>query len=208
MAPNPARELAEELRSAVDDDLVLEAIAATPRADFVPHRLRGRAYENEPLAIGGGQTISQPLVVARMLSMLDIRPGDRVLDVGTGSGWHAALLARLGARVVSLERDATLSARAARNLRLAGVHRVTLHVGDGFEGFPAHAPYDAINVAAATPADALSVLEGQLADRGRLIAPLAGREQRLVLTRRAGDRFERTPLEPVRFVPLVPGLAP
>src|SRR3954453_17948178 len=96
MRRDPAEQLARTLREAVHDDRVLEAIAATPRAPFVPRRLRARAYDNEPLPIGGGQTISQPLVVARMAELLDVRPGDRVLDVGTGSGRHDALLARLG----------------------------------------------------------------------------------------------------------------
>ena len=206
MRRDPAHELADTLRNAVADERVLAVIAATPRTAFVPPHLHGRAYENAPLPIGGGQTISQPLVVARMCELLDVRPGDRVLDVGTGSGWHAALLARLGGRVLSVERDATLSAAAGRALEAAGIENVELIVGDGFEGVPDRAPFARINVAAASPPEALAVLELQLADRGVLVAPLEDGRQRLVLTRRAGVRFERRSLEPVRFVPLVPGL--
>src|SRR3954471_8067613 len=131
MRRDPAEQLARTLREAVHDDRVLEAIAATPRTPFVPSRLRARAYDNEPLPIGGGQTISQPLVVARMAELLDVRPGDRVLDVGTGSGWHAAILAVLGGRVWSVERHAELSAAAARALAAAGVRGVELVVADG-----------------------------------------------------------------------------
>jgi protein-L-isoaspartate(D-aspartate) O-methyltransferase len=207
MPRDRARALEETLRGAVLDERVLATVAATPRTPFVPPSQRSRAFENRPLPIGGGQTISQPLVVARMCELLDVRPGHRVLDVGTGSGWHAALLARLGGHVLSVERDAALSATAGEALREAGVDGVELMVGDGFGGVPERAPYDRINVAAASPPEALRALEDQLADRGRLVAPLGNGRQRLVVTQRDGDRFERWSLEPVRFVPLVPGLA-
>jgi protein-L-isoaspartate(D-aspartate) O-methyltransferase len=207
MQRDPAVELAWSLRGEVHDDRVLQAIATTPRAAFVPRRLRSRAYDNEPLPIGGGQTISQPLVVARMAELLDVQPGNRVLDVGTGSGWHAALLARLGGVVLSVERDAALSAAAARSLQAAGVEGVELLVADGFGGVPERAPYDRINVAAATPREALETLERQLADGGRLVVPLDDGAQRLVVTQRFGERFGRQSYEPVRFVPLVPGPA-
>ena len=206
MGRDAAQVLLAVLRRHIADDRVLAAMAATPRHRFVPPELLDRAYENAPLPIGGGQTISQPLVVARMCQLLDVWPGDRVLDVGTGSGWHAALLARLGGAVVSVERDAALSAAAARTLQSVGVEGVELRVGDGFDGLRERAPYDAINVAAAAPVRALEVLELQLADGGRLVAPLADGDQRLVLTRRDGERLERHALEPVRFVPLVPGV--
>src|SRR4051794_14544557 len=208
MGRQDAAALMASLRRVLDDDRVLAAMSRVPRERFVPRALRDRAYENAPLPIGGGQTISQPLVVARMCQLLDVRPGERVLDGGTGSGWHAALLAELGGEGVSIERDGALAAVAARTLEAAGVRGVELCVGDGFRGLPERAPYDAINVAAAAPPAAIDVLEGQLADGGRLVAPLADGDQRLVLTRRDGARVERRSLEPVRFVPLVRGVVP
>jgi protein-L-isoaspartate(D-aspartate) O-methyltransferase len=197
--------LIAELRLHVADERVLDAIAAVRREVFVPPFLRDRAYENCALGIGCGQTISQPLVVARMTELLAPGPGDRVLDVGTGSGYHAAVLATLAAHVWSIERHARLSHRAARSLAEARIDNVTLVVGDGTRGLPDQAPFDAINVAAAGSADALAELEAQLAPGGRLVAPVSGERQRLALTRRTPDGFERQLLEEVRFVPLVRG---
>lgn len=201
--PSLARELAAEIR----DERVLDAIAAVPRELFVPEDLRDRAYANRPLPIGAGQTISQPLVVARMAELLELAPGDRVLDVGTGSGYHAAVLARLAGPVWSIERHAELAAAARRALAAAGVTSVTCLVGDGSRGLPEHAPYDAINVAAAAREDDLEPLEEQLAPGGRLVAPVArlGRGQRLVrsVRPREGGPVRRERLEAVRFVPLV-----
>jgi protein-L-isoaspartate(D-aspartate) O-methyltransferase len=198
-----AAALIAELRSYVADERVLQAIAAVPRERFVGAALRDRAYENSALSIGCGQTISQPLVVARMSEMLAPRPNDRVLDVGTGSGYHAAVLAQLAARVWSIERHGRLSRRAARNLQAAGIENVTLVVGDGTRGLPEHAPFDAINVAAAGSAEALSELEDQLAPGGRLVAPVSGEQQRLAMTTRTAGGLERRLFEEVRFVPLV-----
>ncbi|HEX7298205.1 MAG TPA: protein-L-isoaspartate(D-aspartate) O-methyltransferase [Solirubrobacteraceae bacterium] len=198
-----AATLIAELRAYVADERVLEAIAAVPRERFVPAPLRDRAYENCALSIGCGQTISQPLVVARMTEMLAPRPSDRVLDVGTGSGYHAAVLAHLARHVWSIERHARLSRRAARSLREAGVDNVTLVVGDGTRGLPAAAPFDAVNVAAAGSAEALSELEDQLSIGGRLVAPVSGEQQRLVVTTRTAAGLERQLFEEVRFVPLV-----
>jgi protein-L-isoaspartate(D-aspartate) O-methyltransferase len=195
--------LIAELRRYVADERVLEAVAAVPRERFVPWPLRERAYENRALSIGCGQTISQPLVVARMTELLAPHPEDRVLDVGTGSGYHAAVLARLAAHVWSIERHARLSERAARNLEAAGIDNVTLIVGDGTRGLPEEAPFDAINVAAAGNAEALADLEAQLALDGRLVAPVTEPLQRLAVTRRTAKGLERTLFEEVRFVPLV-----
>jgi protein-L-isoaspartate(D-aspartate) O-methyltransferase len=195
--------LIAELRRYVGDERVLDAVAAVPRERFVPWPMRERAYENRALSIGCGQTISQPLVVARMTELLAPRPEDRVLDVGTGSGYHAAVLARLAAHVWSIERHARLSERAGRNLDAADVHNVTLIVGDGTRGLPEEAPFDAINVAAAGSAEALADLEAQLAPGGRLVAPVTEPLQRLAVTRRTPEGLQRELFEEVRFVPLV-----
>jgi protein-L-isoaspartate(D-aspartate) O-methyltransferase len=198
-----ADSLIDQLRPYVADERVLDAIAAVPRECFVPAPLRDCAYDNRALAIGCGQTISQPLVVARMTELLAPGPEDRVLDVGTGSGYHAAVLAHLARQVWSIERHERLSRRAARNLAAAGAHNVTLVVGDGTRGLRESAPYDAINVAAAGSSEDLAELEDQLAIGGRLIAPVTEPLQRLSLTRRTHAGLERELLEEVRFVPLV-----
>jgi protein-L-isoaspartate(D-aspartate) O-methyltransferase len=207
VARDDAARLLEELRPHIADARVLAAIEAVPREHFVPQARRDEAYENVPLPIGSGQTISQPLVVARMAELLHLRGDERVLDVGTGSGWHAAVLAQLAAEVWSIERHTSLSQVAGANLATAGVRNVRLVVGDGSAGLPEHAPFDAINVAAAIGGGRVpTALEDQLAPGGRLVAPVQDHEQRLVLVRRrAGGALERTPLEPVRFVPLVSG---
>jgi protein-L-isoaspartate(D-aspartate) O-methyltransferase len=199
-----AERLVAELSQVIADDRVLRAIATVPRERFVPAPLRSRAYDNHALGIACGQTISQPLVVARMTELLELRPGDRVLDVGTGSGYHAAILATLAGHVWSIERHAELSRLAGAALAAAGVQNVSLVIGDGSLGLPAEAPFDAINVAAAAPPEALGAFEEQLARGGRLVAPVSAPEQRLVLVRRDQEgRLTRQTLEEVRFVPLV-----
>ena len=199
----PADRLVSELRGKVVDPRVLSAVRAVPRDRFVPEDLRDEAWENIPLPIGCGQTISQPLVVARMCELLELDGSERVLDVGTGSGYHAALLARLAAEVYSIERHAELSGRAARALAAAGAGNVTLAVGDGSQGLPAHAPYDAINVAAAASRRIPPALIAQLAPGGRLVAPVEERgEQRLALLREHGGELQVVRLDRVRFVPL------
>jgi len=197
----------EQLRGPVADERVLSAVRSVPRDAFVPLELRGEAWDNVPLPIGCGQTISQPLVVARMCELLELRGTERVLDVGTGSGYHAALLSRLAAHVWSVELHPELSERAAGCLAAAGVTNVTLVVGDGCAGLPAHAPYDAINVAAAARGAVPDALVDQLARRGRLVAPVEDGDQRLVLVRRGRAGIVREELERVRFVPLVRGSA-
>ncbi|MGN6190134.1 MAG: protein-L-isoaspartate(D-aspartate) O-methyltransferase [Conexibacter sp.] len=198
--------LIEELRGAIGDERVLGAIRAVPREAFVPRALRSRAYDNVALPIGEQQTISQPLVVARMTELLRLRAGDRVLDVGTGSGYHAAVLAQLAAHVWSIERHDALSRQAATNLHRAGVGNVTLVVGDGSRGLPEEAPFDAINVAAAAWPEIPPALERQLAPGGRLVAPVGASGQQLVLVERdEGEVLRRTTLDAVRFVPLIEG---
>ncbi|MGB2712229.1 MAG: protein-L-isoaspartate(D-aspartate) O-methyltransferase [Conexibacter sp.] len=203
---DPVHRLLGELRGAVDDRRVLDAIATVPREAFVPEHLREHAYDNVALPIGEEQTISQPLVVARMTELLRLRPQDRVLDVGTGSGYHAAVLAQLAAHVWTIERHARLAAHAVQNLRAAGAENVTAIVGDGSRGLPEQAPFDAINVAAAAWPEIPPTLERQLAAGGRLVAPVGASGQQLVLVERDEEGvLRRTPLDPVRFVPLIEG---
>jgi protein-L-isoaspartate(D-aspartate) O-methyltransferase len=198
-----ASRLVAELRQYVGDDRVLDAIEHVPREAFVPADLREHAYDNTALGIDCGQTISQPLVVARMTELLELRPEDRVLDIGTGSGYHAAILAALARHVWSIERHPDLSRQAGEALALAGVGNVTLLVGDGSQGLPEQAPFDAVNVAAAGGREGLATLEEQLAPGGRLVAPVTGRRQRLAVARRERGRVRWRELEEVRFVPLV-----
>jgi protein-L-isoaspartate(D-aspartate) O-methyltransferase len=195
--------LARRLRPAVADERVLAAIAAVPRDRFVPAEQRQYAYDNVALPIAGGQTISQPLVVARMLELLELEPTDRVLDVGTGSGYHAALLAELAGEVISIERLEGLSQAAAQTLAQLGYHRVTCLVADGWRGVPERGPFDAINVAAAfgTLPDPLFA---QLRAGGRMVAPVGDKHQRLTrIVRTANGGLQQETLEAVRFVPLV-----
>jgi protein-L-isoaspartate(D-aspartate) O-methyltransferase len=200
-----ANRLVEELRPHIRDERVLSAIANVPRGLFVPRRLMAAAWENTALPIGSGQTISQPVVVARMCELLELRGGERVLDVGTGSGYHAAVLAQLVAEVWSIEREPQLSRRAALALEAGGVPNVHLVVGDGSRGHQPAAPYDAINVGAAAQGEPPAALEHQLAEGGRLVAPVDGPDQRLMLVRKTPHDLVRTLHEPVRFVPLVEG---
>jgi protein-L-isoaspartate(D-aspartate) O-methyltransferase len=191
--------LLTQLRPQIDDDRVLQAIAAVPRDRFVPAALRRDAWQNVPLPIGAEQTISQPLVVARMCELLELRGDERILDIGTGSGYHAAILAFLGAHVWSIERHPALSAQAGKNLAAAGIGNVTLLVGDGARGLPEEAPFAAINVAAAATA-VPPALEDQLVVGGKLVVPV---KDRLYVVERTADGVERRALERVRFVPLI-----
>jgi protein-L-isoaspartate(D-aspartate) O-methyltransferase len=198
-----AERLIEQLRPHVSDERVLEAIREIPRGLFVPKALAAEAWDNVPLPIGAGQTISQPLVVARMLELLELHGHERILDVGTGSGYHAALLARLGAHVWSVERHPALSEQAQRNLEAAKIFNVTLVVGDGGRGLPETAPFDAINVAAAAGDHIPQALEDQLGVGARLVVPVETGDQRLFVVHRTRRGLERKGLERVRFVPLV-----
>lgn len=196
------RRLVEELRPSVRDHRVLQALAQIPREEFVLPDQRHLAYENQALPIDCGQTISQPLMIVRMLDLLALRDDDYVLDVGTGSGYHAALLSRLAGRVLSVELYPDLAARARERLSSLGITNVEVVAGDGAEGLPERGPYDAINVAAAAE-QFPSSLEQQLAPGGRLVAPVGRADQRLVLCIRTPRGIRRRTLEKVRFVPLV-----
>jgi protein-L-isoaspartate(D-aspartate) O-methyltransferase len=200
---DPREQLLARLRPHVSDARVLEAIRAVPRDRFVPARRAAEAWDNVALPIGSGQTISQPLVVARMCELLELSGDERVLDVGTGSGYHAAVLAQLARHVWSVERHPGLSERAAATLAAAGVENVTLMIGDGTLGHPSCAPYDAINVAAAM-GRLPRALADQLGEGGRLVGPLDDGDQRLIRLRRTSNgQLERSAHERVRFVPLI-----
>jgi len=182
---------------------VLKAVAEVPRHLFVPEAVRHRAYEDSALPIGQGQTISQPFVQAMYLQALELTGEEKVLEVGTGSGYQTALLAKLAAMVFSIERHAGLAQSAKRTLDEAGIRNVSIMVGDGTLGWRPYAPYDGILVAAASPDVPAPLLE-QLAEGGRLVIPLGERDnQVLVMVERKGDQFTRRKLGDVRFVPLV-----
>jgi len=200
--------LAETLRAAgVRDLAVLRAIAETPRHLFVPEAVRHRAYEDAALPIGAGQTISRPFTQARYLEALRLTGREKVLEVGTGSGYQTALLAALAAQVFSVERVRALAEAAQRALRAAAVANVSILMGDGTLGWSAYAPYDAIVVAAGGPEVPPPLVE-QLAPGGRMLIPLGpGADQTLTLVERSGaagqGAVRHTPLGDARFVPLV-----
>jgi protein-L-isoaspartate(D-aspartate) O-methyltransferase len=194
----------EQLRGRdIADRRVLAAMERVPREAFVPPDLRPRAYDDAALPIGSGQTISQPYMVARICEELGLDGDERVLDVGTGSGYQAAVLAQLAAEVHSIERLPELAEQARRNLQDAGIGNVLVHVGDGSLGDPEHAPFDAIAVAAAAP-DFPQALYDQLTLGGRLVVPVGGRRgQRLEVIVRSPEGPAVIRSVPCRFVPLV-----
>jgi protein-L-isoaspartate(D-aspartate) O-methyltransferase len=187
----------------VRNERVLQAMATVPRHEFVPAHSIGRAYEDEPLAIGGGQTISQPFIVAAMTEVLGLTGTERVLDIGTGCGYQAAVLSLLSKEVYSVEYRPELARAASERLQRLGFPNVHVHCGDGSGGLKEFAPYDAILVAAAAPSLPKPMLE-QLCEGGRLIVPIGSEDhQQLVLATRHGDRFATEEHEPCRFVPLL-----
>jgi protein-L-isoaspartate(D-aspartate) O-methyltransferase len=194
---------ATDERQPVLDARVLQAFRRVPRHAFVPEDLKAEAYADRPLAIPGGQTISQPYVVAKMTELLDLAPGAKVLEVGTGSGYQSAILAELGCRVVSIERDPQLAEEASSRLAQLGYSQVKVVTGDGYRGLPQEAPFDAIVVTAAVDHVPPFLIE-QLADGGRLVLPLGspGAVQQLRRVVRRGERVLHEMLFDVRFVPL------
>ncbi|NKB49134.1 MAG: protein-L-isoaspartate(D-aspartate) O-methyltransferase [Alphaproteobacteria bacterium] len=204
---NKAR-LILSLRSAgITNTAVLSAIERVPRELFVPETFRDQAYENTALPIGYGQTLSQPLVVAAMVEALDLGNRMKLLEVGTGSGYHAAILAQLCRRVYTIERHRPLLADAERKFAELDLHNITTRAGDGMVGWPEQAPFDRISVTAASDAPPAALLD-QLAVGGIMVMPVGGRDRTQVLQkfRRTDDGYDTEDLMEVRFVPLLPGL--
>jgi protein-L-isoaspartate(D-aspartate) O-methyltransferase len=189
-------------REGIRHEGVLAAMREVDRALFVPASERDAAYGDHPLPIGHGQTISQPFVVAFLAQALDPSPADRILEIGAGSGYQAAVLSRIVGEVFSLEIIPALAEQAARNLETAGIDNVTVARGDGYEGWPDEAPFDGILLTAA-PAEIPAPLKKQLAPGGRLVAPVGEARQEVVVLRREPDgSFAEESLLPVRFVPM------
>ena len=190
-------------RRGVHDAAVLGAMAEVPRHEFVSEEVRVHAYDDLPLPIGSGQTISQPYIVAAMTAALHLQPGDRVLEIGTGCGYHAAVLSRLAKEIFTIERRPELASSASAKLARLGYSNAHVHCGDGTLGLPELAPFDAILVAAAAPAVPKPLL-AQLAEGGRIILPVGDAEhQELQLIEKHGDTFPVKMLEGCRFVPLL-----
>jgi protein-L-isoaspartate(D-aspartate) O-methyltransferase len=198
------RRLIESLQAnGISDLAVLHAFDAVPRHAFVPEAVRHRAYEDAALPIGNGQTISQPTVHARSIQEMRLTGREKVLEIGTGSGYQTALLANLAAQVFSVERMPALLDRAREILAQVGIRNVSLLLGDGTLGWRDYAPYDAIVVGAAAPVVPQPYIE-QLADGGRLVIPVGDREeQTLAVFTKRGPQLERRDVGPVRFVPLL-----
>ena len=189
----------------ITDPRVLQAMGRVPRELFVPEHLRVEAYEDHPLPIGRGQTISQPYIVALMAEALQLKGRERVLDIGTGSGYAAAVLASIALEVFSIEKIPELASQAEKNLQQAGFSQVRVKTGDGSQGWPEAAPFDGVCVAAGAPAVPDSLKE-QLSVGGRLVIPVGleqGLQRLLLVTRRSDQEFDRKEFGDVRFVPLL-----
>lgn len=193
-------------RSGVTDTAVLAVIERLPRELFVPRSFLDQAYEDMALPIGSGQTISQPLVVAMMTQALGLHDRQKVLEIGTGSGYQAAVLSRLVRRVYTIERHRALLHEAEGRFAQLGFHNITTRAGDGTKGWPEQAPFDRILVTAAADGDIPKTLTDQLALGGVMVAPLGNdrRDQRVYRIRRTETGLQREELWPVRFVPLLP----
>jgi protein-L-isoaspartate(D-aspartate) O-methyltransferase len=189
------------LASGVQDARVLDAMRKVPRHEFVPELERPHAYEDRPLPIGHGQAISEPHIVAIMAEVAEIGPGARVLEIGTGSGYGAAVLAEIAAEVFTIEIIEPLAAEAGRTLERLGYRNVRVRAGDGYRGWPEEAPFDAIIVTAAPP-EVPGPLKDQLKVGGRLVVPVGTRTQHLRVVTRTPEGFVEDPQLEVRFVPM------
>jgi len=190
-------------RRDIADERVLRAMGEVPREAFVPESYRSRAYADSALPIGEKQTISQPWIVAAICQALELKGEEKVLEIGSGSGYSAAVLSHLAAAVIGVERYASLTVEARRVLDSLGVANVELIVGDGSRGLPERAPFEAIAVHATAPAPPRTLL-GQLADGGRLVVPIAADGADMLMAyRRRGQELEAATIGPCRFVPLV-----
>jgi len=180
---------------------VLAAMEQVPRHLFVPESLRPEAYSDQPLVLGQGRTVYQPYVVALMTSLLDLKHGDKVLEVGTGSGYHAAVLSRIAREVYSIEIDEPVASQATKRLSVLGYHNVEVRWGDGFRGWPDKAPFDAILLSAA-PAQIPKPLLDQLRVGGKMVAPVGGFFQDLLVITKTADGLEKRTVIPVRLSPM------
>jgi protein-L-isoaspartate(D-aspartate) O-methyltransferase len=196
-------EMVEQVRErGVEDPRVLAAMERVPRHLFVPAAQQAKAYDDEPLPIGWGQTISQPSIVGLMTSLLDVKPGDKVLEIGTGSGYQSAVLSRMGVQVYSIEILEPLGEQARKTLSRLGYGNVHLRVGDGYKGWPAEAPFDAILLTAAPPEIPPPLLD-QLKRGGKMVVPVGSFFQDLqVLTKHRDGSIEKKSVAAVRFVPM------
>ena len=198
-----SRMVAEQIRArGVRDLRVLDSMTRVPRERFVPDSQRSEAYEDHPLSIGYGQTISQPYIVGYMTEALRLEPSHRVLEIGTGCGYQTAVLAELAQEVFSIELLPALAERARATLAALGYRNVHIHAGDGYEGWPEHAPYDRI-LGAAAPASVPPALTAQLVDGGILAMPIGTAYQELRVLQKRGTTLETLATLPVRFVPMV-----
>lgn len=185
----------------IDDKRVLTSVSTVPRHRFVPEHLRSESYEDHPLPIGHNQTISQPYIVALMSELARIQPGDKVLEIGTGSGYQAAILAEMGAEVYTIEIVEPLARRAKQTLAQLGYDKVHVRAGDGYKGWPSQAPFDAVMLTAAPPAIP-EPLKKQVKVGGRLVAPVGDWHQELRVLTRTKKGFKKQKAIPVRFVPM------
>ncbi|KDE35650.1 protein-L-isoaspartate O-methyltransferase [Kosakonia radicincitans UMEnt01/12] len=205
MVSKRVQDLLNQLRAqGIKNERVLEALSLVPREKFIDEAFEHKAWDNVALPIGQGQTISQPYMVARMTELLDLTPASRVLEIGTGSGYQTAILARLVHHVCSVERIKSLQWQARRRLKQLDLHNVSTRHGDGWQGWQARAPFDAIIVTAAPP-EIPAALMSQLDDGGLLVLPVGDEMQQLKRVRRRGSEFIIDTVEAVRFVPLIRG---